>query len=189
MLITNGVPVLLLVVVVTYSFKLAMSNDTAKMTGPYSLLDTPVVPHAVMIQANSPAEAIVSVSSNPTEARLELEVPEEAQDENEDPAQQQTPATKEQVWEEIEQAIAGLNELVGAEMFLGILRGQNGQLEINVDGGLWERVRYQTRVNLKSDISALWHLYVKDYAPAVRSVVYFKDDSNGKVIDIFSKAQ
>lgn len=74
-------------------------------------------------------------------------------------------------------------------MFLGILRGQNGQLEINVDGGLWERVRYQTRVNLKSDISALWHLYVKDYAPAVRSVVYFKDDSNGKVIDIFSKAQ
>ena len=111
-------------------------------------------------------------------------MPEEAQDENEDPAQQQTPATKEQVWEEIEQAIAGLNELVGAEMFLGILRGQNGQLEINVDGGLWERVRYQTRVNLKSDISALWHLYVKDYAPAVRSVVYFKDDSNGKVIDL-----
>lgn len=192
-LILNGVPVLLLVVVVSASFKLVMTDDIAKpateLTDSYPFIETPVQPQAVMIQANSPAEAVASADSGSGQARVELGLSEELQRTEEDSQETQTPATKEQVWEEITQAISGLNELIGAEMFIDVIRSQNGQMEITVDGNLWERVRYQTRVNLKSDISALWHLYVKQYDPAVRSVVYFKDDSNDKVIDIFSKAQ
>gem|GEM_PF-5786328 len=92
------------------------------------------------------------------------------------------------MWKEINDAIYGLNDVVGDDLFLDVKRKQKGQMEIRLDDGLWKRVRYQTRVDLKTDISNLWHLYVVEYGYAGSSVVYFVDDGDDRVIDIFSKA-
>jgi len=96
--------------------------------------------------------------------------------------------SKEAVWRDINDAIYGLNELVGADMFLNIERIQKGQLEVSLAKKYWDRVQYQTRVDLKNDISDLWHLYAKEYNHSENSVVYFIDHDTNKVIDIFSKA-
>ena len=61
-------------------------------------------------------------------------------------------------------------------------------MEVLLDNSFWKRVRYQTRVDLKTDISNLWHLYVTEYGYAGSSVVYFIDESDNSVIDIFSRA-
>ena len=73
-------------------------------------------------------------------------------------------------------------------MFLDVKRGEKGQMEVLLDNSFWKRVRYQTRVDLKTDISNLWHLYVKEYRQDETSVVYFINDADDKVIDIFSQA-
>ena len=101
---------------------------------------------------------------------------------------QASPKDQESVWADISNAIISLNAAVGAEMFLGLSRAQKGQMEVRLDKSYWDRVQYQTRVSLKSDISDLWHLYAKEYKYAESSVVYFIDDQTDKVIDIFSKA-
>lgn len=104
------------------------------------------------------------------------------------PKDQASPKDQESVWADISNAIISLNGAVGVEMFLELSRAQKGQMEVRLDKSYWDRVQYQTRVSLKSDISDLWHLYAKEYNYAESSVVYFIDDQTGKVIDIFSKA-
>ena len=51
----------------------------------------------------------------------------------------------------------------------------------------WQRVRYETRVDLKNDISNIWHLYVRQYNENNESSVFFVDDITGKTIDIFTQ--
>jgi len=96
---------------------------------------------------------------------------------------------KEEIWSEISDAIASLNDVVGDEMFLDLRRKENNQMEVRVDIGFWQRVRYQTRVDLKKDISNIWHLYVKQYYDGDYSAVHFIDDSTEKTIDIFTQSK
>lgn len=112
----------------------------------------------------------------------------QAADQNGSESQSARPRNKEAVWRDINDAIYGLNELVGVEMFLNIQRIQKGQLEVSLAKSYWDRVQYQTRVDLKNDISELWHLYATEYNHSESSVVYFIDYESKKVIDIFSKA-
>ena len=173
---------MLLAAVVTVSFRMVQTNaadipgDAASSAGVSKALQTPVAPQAVVIEAKSSLATLP-----PATADEKTVVDRKADAESER-------SKREQVWEEINEAISGLNDLVGAEMFLDVRRKQKGQLEIRLDDSLWNRVRYQTRVDLKTDISNLWHLYVKEYGYSGSSVVYFMDDSSGRVIDIFSKA-
>lgn len=99
------------------------------------------------------------------------------------------PGNKEEVWGEISQAISGLNDMVGDEMFRDLRRTESNRMEVRVDLHFWRRVRYETRVDLKNDISNIWHLYVLQYADDDDSTVYFIDDETNKTIDIFSKYQ
>lgn len=96
---------------------------------------------------------------------------------------------KEEIWSEISDAIASLNDVVGDEMFLDLRRKESNQMEVRVDIGFWQRVRYQTRVDLKKDISNIWHLYVKQYYDGDYSAVHFIDDSTEKTIDIFTQSK
>jgi hypothetical protein len=96
---------------------------------------------------------------------------------------------KEEIWSEISDAIASLNDVVGDEMFLDLRRKDGNQMEVRVDVGFWQRVRYQTRVDLKNDISNIWHLYVKQYHDGDFSAVHFVDDSTDKTIDIFTQSK
>ena len=96
---------------------------------------------------------------------------------------------KEEIWSEISDAIASLNDVVGDEMFLDLLRKNESQMEVRIDLGFWQRVRYQTRVDLKKDISNIWHLYVKQYHGNEYSSVHFIDDSTDKTIDIFTQSK
>lgn len=104
------------------------------------------------------------------------------------PVPDESSGDADQLWGEINEAISGLNDLVGVEMFLDVRQGEEARLEVLLDKKYWDRVSYITRVNLKTDISNLWHLYVKEYRQDETSVVYFIDDGNDKVIDIFSQA-
>ena len=97
-------------------------------------------------------------------------------------------AEADELWGEIDDAISGLNDLVGVNMFLDVRQGEKARLEVILDKKYWDRVSYITRVNLKTDISNLWHLYVKEYRQDETSVVYFINDADDKVIDIFSQA-
>lgn len=97
------------------------------------------------------------------------------------------PRDQEQVWGEISQAISGLNDMVGDEMFRDLRRTEGNRMEVRVDAHFWQRVRYETRVDLKNDISNIWHLYVLQYVNDDSSSVYFIDDKTNKTIDIFSK--
>ena len=96
---------------------------------------------------------------------------------------------KEEVWIEISQAISGLNDMVGDKMFRDLRRTSESQMEVRVDLRFWQRVRYETRVDLKNDISNIWHLYVQQYSEEDQSAVYFIDDQTNKTIDIFSQFQ
>jgi hypothetical protein len=96
---------------------------------------------------------------------------------------------QEEVWVEISDAIEGLNDVVGDRMFLDLRRKNESEMEVRLDAGFWERVRYQTRVDLKNDISNIWHLYVRQYYDGGFSSVRFVDDETDKTIDIFSQAK
>ncbi len=160
----NLVPVTLLFVVLIAAFKLVQSEPLSdELPGEQlSSLQTPVTTQSMVIEAKSTAPVTTGADGG----------------EDEDV-----------VWKDISNAISNLNELVGAEMFLELKRAQKGQMEVRLDKGFWDRVQYQTRVDLKTDISDLWHLYATEYKNVDSSVVYFIDDTNGKVIDIFSKAK
>jgi len=168
-LVLGVAPITLLVIVLVASFRMVQSDtvNSADQSAPLPT-PTPVTTQSVVIEAKSSAG-----SQN-------LPSPPVYDGEEED---------KNKVWLEINEAISGLNDLVGAEMFLHVGRLQKGQMEVRLDDELWKRVRYQTRVDLKTDISNLWHLYVTEYGYAGSSVVYFIDDANGRVIDIFSRAK
>jgi len=91
------------------------------------------------------------------------------------------------VWAEITDAISGLNGMVGGQLFRDLRRVDSNQMEVRLDADYWQRVLYQTRVDLKNDISNIWHLYVQKYNNSASSSVFFIDDVSGKTIDIFSK--
>lgn len=95
----------------------------------------------------------------------------------------------EQVWADISDAITGLNDMVGDNMFKDLVRRNATTMEVRVDLDYWQRVRYETRVDLKNDISNIWHLYVKEYNQDRQSAVYFIDDRSGKTIDIFTQRE
>ena len=77
--------------------------------------------------------------------------------------------------------------MVGDEMFRDLRRTDENRMEVRVDLNFWQRVRYETRVDLKNDISNIWHLYVLQYGGQDNSSVYFIDDDTNKTIDIFSQ--
>jgi hypothetical protein len=95
----------------------------------------------------------------------------------------------ESVWADISDAITGLNDMVGDNMFKDLVRRNATTMEVRVDLDYWQRVRYETRVDLKNDISNIWHLYVKEYNQDRQSAVYFIDDRSGKTIDIFTQRE
>jgi len=96
---------------------------------------------------------------------------------------------KEKVWSDISQAITSLNDMVGDEMFRELHRKSATTMEVRVDLEYWQRVRYETRVDLKNDISNIWHLYVRQYNDDNQSAVFFIDDRSGKTIDIFTQRE
>ena len=169
-LVLNLIPVTMLVFVLAAGHKLVQSeplengweNNGGKKNGGERKLQTPATPQTVLIEAKS-------IDSGAVQA--------------------EPPADGEGVWTDINDAISNLNKLVGAEMFLEVKRAEKGQMEVRLDKGFWDRVQYKTRVELKTDISDLWHLYATQYNYVESSVVYFIDDTNGKVIDIFSKVK
>ena len=94
---------------------------------------------------------------------------------------------REKVWSDINEAITGLNDMVGDNMFRRLVRKNSTSMEVRVDLEFWQRVRYETRVDLKNDISNIWHLYVRQYNENNESSVFFVDDITGKTIDIFTQ--
>lgn len=96
---------------------------------------------------------------------------------------------KEKVWTDISDAITSLNDMVGDDMFRELVRKSTTTMEVRVDLDYWQRVRYETRVDLKNDISNIWHLYVRQYNEDNESAVFFIDDRSGKTIDIFTQRQ
>ena len=94
---------------------------------------------------------------------------------------------REKVWNDINKAITGLNDMVGDNMFRQLVRKNSTSMEVRVDLEFWQRVRYETRVDLKNDISNIWHLYVRQYNENNESSVFFVDDITGKTIDIFTQ--
>ena len=102
---------------------------------------------------------------------------------------QQDEPHREKVWGDISEAITSLNDMVGDDMFKQLTRKNSTTMEVRVDLDYWQRVRYETRVDLKNDISNIWHLYVRQYNEDNESAVYFIDDTSGKTIDIFTQRQ
>ena len=80
-----------------------------------------------------------------------------------------------------------IRDRVGDNMFRQLVRKNATTMEVRVDSGFWQRVRYETRVDLKNDISNIWHLYVRQYNENNESSVFFVDDNSGKTIDIFTQ--
>jgi len=101
--------------------------------------------------------------------------------------EEQNTQDKEKVWSDISSAITGLNDMVGDDMFRELTRKDQTTMEVRVDLDFWQRVRYETRVDLKNDISNIWHLYVRQYNEDDQSAVFFVDDVTGKTIDIFTQ--
>jgi len=191
-------PVTLLVVVLVASFRMVLSETVTNEGNEPS--PVPVANQSVVIEAKS---ASLTTSPEPLPPELPQESARQSTPQTTPQTTQALPAVqpqsfsaagiaaankKNEVWLEINDAISGLNELVGVEMFVDVKRGPKGQMEIMLDNTFWKRVRYQTRVDLKTDISNLWHLYVTEYGHASSSVVYFIDQTDGRVIDIFSRA-
>jgi len=100
---------------------------------------------------------------------------------------QQDKPHREKVWSDISEAITSLNDMVGDDMFRQLTRKSSTTMEVRVDVDYWQRVRYETRVDLKNDISNIWHLYVRQYNEDNESAVFFIDDRSGKTIDIFTQ--
>lgn len=174
-------PITLLVVVLAASFRMVQSGTLREDTNNLSAPATP----SVVVASKSAARA-EDLSKLPDGTQ---QSPPQVQPQSLGKGRTGLESKKEDVWLEINDAISGLNELVGAEMFVDVKRGDKGQMEILLDNEYWKRVRYQTRVDLKTDISNLWHLYATEYDQAESSVVYFIDETDGRVIDIFSRAK
>ena len=139
----------------------------------------------ISMMATDPADQVAADSpdmrdSAPSDAAVESPAVTDSSDQVHD---------KEAIWSEISDAIASLNDVVGDEMFLDLQRKDGNQMEVRVDVGFWQRVRYQTRVDLKKDISNIWHLYVKQYNEGAYSAVHFVDGSTDKTIDIFTQSK
>jgi len=184
-------PPMLLVIVIAASFRMVQS-------GTVSADRSNQMPEPATTNSASTQSVLIEAKSAPAVDSLPTPLQEPLRDFSQEPANVQPQSfsaaggnadvKKNEVWLEIDEAISGLNELVGVEMFLDVKRGVKGQMEVLLDNSYWKRVRYQTRVDLKTDISNLWHLYVTEYDHASSSVVYFIDESDGNVIDIFSRA-
>lgn len=193
-LVQGVAPAMLLVIVIAALFRMVQSGpamaDRATAVpepataGPESETPGPAATQSVLIEA----KAVSPVDSLPEASQETVQESPQVQPQSFSAASDSTENKKNEVWLEIDDAISGLNELVGVEMFLDVKRGEKGQMEVLLDNSFWKRVRYQTRVDLKTDISNLWHLYVTEYGYAGNSVVYFIDESDGSVIDIFSRS-
>jgi len=186
-LVQGVAPAMLLVIVIAASFRMVQSGPVLVnkvTTVPESETPDPAATQSVLIEA----KAVSTVDSLPEASQETVQESLQVQPQSFSATRDSTENKKNEVWLEIDDAISGLNELVGAEMFLDVKRGEKGQMEVLLDNSFWKRVRYQTRVDLKTDISNLWHLYVTEYGYAGNSVVYFIDESDGSVIDIFSRA-
>ena len=169
---------MILIGVLFAGLKMVQSDPALKQSPP------PVTTQAVVIEAKSdPIDKAPPKLVPPIQVEPNLVEPNQAE-----PKPDQAEPKKDEVWSEINDAISGLNDLVGVEMFTNVKRTQKGQLEVMLDRQYWDRVNYVTRVDLKTDISNLWHLYVKEYSAFESSVVYFIDVGTGKVIDIFSRS-
>ena len=178
-------PVTLLVIVLVASFRMVLSETVAPDADKTSPM--PVANQSVVVDAKSSSPTALPELTQES-ARELAQVPPTVQPQSFSAAGVAAENKRNEVWLEINDAISGLNELVGVEMFVDVKRGVKGQMEIMLDNTFWKRVRYQTRVDLKTDISNLWHLYVTEYGHAGSSVVYFIDQTDGRVIDIFSRA-
>ena len=193
-LVQGVAPAMLLVIVIAALFRMVQSGpamaDRATAVpeqataGPESETPGPAATQSVLIEA----KAVSPVDSLPEAPQETVQESLQVQPQSFSAASGSAENKKNEVWLEIDDAISGLNELVGVEMFLDVKRGEKGQMEVLLDNSFWKRVRYQTRVDLKTDISNLWHLYVTEYGYAGNSVVYFIDESDGSVIDIFSRS-
>lgn len=131
------------------------------------------------------AELIPASSRKPADRVADDAVPQG--ESTEVPASAQDKPSREKVWSDISEAITGLNDMVGDNMFRQLVRKNETTMEVRVDSGFWQRVRYETRVDLKNDISNIWHLYVRQYNDNNESSVFFVDDNSGKTIDIFTQ--
>jgi len=180
-MVLSVVPLTLLAIAIFVCFRILQSQTAIADTT--SELPIPVATQSVVVEAKSASpdeRSPESIPAAPSQAPI-LSEPDASIGDAEN--------KKEEIWQEITDAISGLNELVGVEMFLDVKRGDKGQMEVLLDNSFWKRVRYQTRVDLKTDISNLWHLYVIEYGHAGSSVVYFINEPDGRVIDIFSRAR
>jgi len=130
-------------------------------------------PELITASSRKPADPV----SEDASATAEASTAEEQQDE----------PHREKVWGDISGAITSLNDMVGDDMFRQLTRKSSTAMEVRVDVDFWQRVRYETRVDLKNDISNIWHLYVRQYNEDNESAVFFIDDKTGKTIDIFTQ--
>jgi len=162
-------PITILVMVLVAGLLIVQSNTVGRSGPPAPRVVTQSVAQPVVIEAKAAVDSNENATAN----------------ESKDPL---VAGDAESLWLEITDAISGLNDLVGVDMFLEVKQADKGQLEVLLDRAYWKRVSYVTRVNLKTDISNLWHLYVNEYKQYDSSVVYFIDNADGKVIDIFSQA-
>ena len=181
-------PLMLLVAVLIASFRMVQSENQVAEEAVTPA--TRVATNSVVIEAKSTSSVPAPVDRLGETAQAAIRVQPQSFSAGNRIAGRDTADEnkRNEVWQEIDDAISGLNELVGVEMFLDVKRGSKGQMEVVLDNTFWKRVRYQTRVDLKTDISNLWHLYVTGYGYADGSVVYFIDETDGSVIDIFSRA-
>ncbi len=158
----------------------ATAQDSAATTteklNPASLPKDSSAEQAMMLGAGGAPESMPVDDTADTLALADVEAQDNADD-------------QEEIWVEISDAIESLNEVVGDKMFLDLRRKNASEMEVRVDAGFWQRVRYQTRVDLKNDISNIWHLYVKQYYEGEFSSVRFVDDTTDKTIDIFTQTR
>lgn len=165
----------------------AIADDTANDMPPAKAVLSPMVSNNV----NNQPSVFLSEEMAPTEKQqaVHAELPGEQLAENTTSTAEIDLLDKERVWTEISDAISGLNDMVGDKMFRDLRRTSESTMEVRVDMNYWERVRYQTRVDLKNDISNIWHLYARQYGEVEESSVYFIDDLSNKTIDIFTQGQ
>jgi len=177
-LIISLIPVTILLLVLTFGLRMVQS-ETMQSTAETdtALLATPVAPQSEVADSVLPDSVMIEAKLDP-----ETDIAPAPDDAGE------SAADKEAVWEQITDAMFGLNDIAGADLIVDVQRGEKGALEVALNKDDWDRVRYQTRADLKTDISNLWHLYVLEYGYVESSVVYFTD-VGGKVIDIFSKVR
>jgi hypothetical protein len=177
---TNLFAAVLLVTVVFLAVEtVSDADDTAVETTPTA--------QAASVDDKTPEKPLLEVPiANFPSAGAALPATEVQANSPSDPVRDE--ARKEQIWTEITEAISGLNRLVGDELFRGLERKSASEMQVLVDPGYWSRVRYETRVELKTDISKIWHLYAVQYNATPASSVFFVDADSGKTIDIYTQA-